>query len=458
MMKKQAYKISPYDLQDRINEAGEVQSVHALRGERCQALLKAWLAKDPKAVGKDFEDFVRGFMFHKGNYTSGATEYTQWLAEEIEWNFGFDPRKVELDDEAMSTTAAGRYRAVQAESAYTGKIIEHESKGPYDRPDEHPRHCPEHAGIQLRRVPTDRPDGLTPDGAKGGDGIYQCPIDGETYSYTGGHEVEFKGSSASQTVDGMSGSMEEASGTVSSEAPYKMAQPDFEPVEQDEGSWNERRKRLCPFLASEEETPWGLDIEEKPEKDKSKKKTKSQDKSLKKSKEKTESNGQTKKADLFGPVQKMTRDCPDHPGSALARVSDKVYQCSLDGRMYDFERGFKTDDGEEHHGGSVAQMTPDSPGYYQSPHPPHLFPGVPKDAALGDVLTKHAGVIKEALDARGLETRFCNDVYDALAGDMQAAQRVNDIISHIRQGDNRPLGVVAQQIYEQIEMETVENG
>jgi|GEM_PF-5403971 len=453
-MEKVAYKISPYDIQQRIQDAGKPQSVHALRAERCSALFSAWLQRGPRwPIGKDFEDFVREFMFHKGNYTSGAREYTEWLAEDIEWNLGFDPRRVELAEsgEVNSFPIAARFREriVEGISIYDGKTLEYDSESSYGCPDEHPRTCPEHPGIQLRRIPTDRPSGLTPEDAKGGDGVYQCPIDGETYSYTGGHEVEFTGSAASQIPDGLNSEREDAGGTTSNATPYATARESFEPVEPAESSWNERRKRVRPFLASEEETPWGLNVksEDKPEKNstQSEKKSPMTDKSR--------SNGQTKKADLFGPVQQMTRHCPDHPGVALARVSDKIYQCSLDGQIYDFERGFTTEDGEEHRGGSVAQMTPDSPGYYQSPHPPHLFPGPAKKAALGDLLTKHATTVRKALDARGTETRFCNDIHDALAGDTEAAERVSEIISHIREGDGRPLGGVAQQIYEMMNIE-----
>lgn len=49
-----------------------------------------------------------------------------------------------------------------------------------------------------------------------------------------------------------------------------------------------------------------------------------------------------------------TRSCIDHPGHQLIRVSDDVYQCSLDKKTYDFKNGYTTLKGNKVPGGDVA--------------------------------------------------------------------------------------------------------
>jgi hypothetical protein len=58
-----------------------------------------------------------------------------------------------------------------------------------------------------------------------------------------------------------------------------------------------------------------------------------------------------------------TRYCPEHAGVSLRRVAESVYQCSLDGNMYNWELGWKNAEGEKVPGGSVALQTPNSTGY-----------------------------------------------------------------------------------------------
>jgi hypothetical protein len=37
-----------------------------------------------------------------------------------------------------------------------------------------------------------------------------------------------------------------------------------------------------------------------------------------------------------------TRYCPDHPGTSVMRVTDEVYQCPLDKKIYNYREGFET--------------------------------------------------------------------------------------------------------------------
>jgi len=57
-----------------------------------------------------------------------------------------------------------------------------------------------------------------------------------------------------------------------------------------------------------------------------------------------------------------TRQCPDHPGQQTSRVSDGIRQCLLDGKVYDFNVGFNTEDGQFHSGGTVQAQNFLAPG------------------------------------------------------------------------------------------------
>ncbi len=52
-----------------------------------------------------------------------------------------------------------------------------------------------------------------------------------------------------------------------------------------------------------------------------------------------------------------TRYCVDHPGQMLVRVSDNVYQCSLDGKVYDYREGYTTAKGNKVPGGNVSEQS-----------------------------------------------------------------------------------------------------
>jgi len=54
---------------------------------------------------------------------------------------------------------------------------------------------------------------------------------------------------------------------------------------------------------------------------------------------------------------KSTRYCPDHPGVPSYPVKDGVVKCSLDGKVYDFNEGFTTANGNKVPGTSVQNQT-----------------------------------------------------------------------------------------------------
>jgi hypothetical protein len=58
-----------------------------------------------------------------------------------------------------------------------------------------------------------------------------------------------------------------------------------------------------------------------------------------------------------------TRYCPDHIGVQAFRVSDRTYQCPIDGRVYNYESGYKNYQGQRVPGGSIAAQTPTTSNY-----------------------------------------------------------------------------------------------
>jgi hypothetical protein len=53
-----------------------------------------------------------------------------------------------------------------------------------------------------------------------------------------------------------------------------------------------------------------------------------------------------------------TRYCPDHVGTPTVRIAEYIYQCPLDGKVYDYMSGYTNYKGEKVLGGSVAEQTP----------------------------------------------------------------------------------------------------
>ena len=58
-----------------------------------------------------------------------------------------------------------------------------------------------------------------------------------------------------------------------------------------------------------------------------------------------------------------TRYCPDHVGVQAARIAEHIYQCPLDGKVYDYETGYVNYQGQRVLGGSVAEQTPATSDY-----------------------------------------------------------------------------------------------
>lgn len=65
--------------------------------------------------------------------------------------------------------------------------------------------------------------------------------------------------------------------------------------------------------------------------------------------------------------QLNTRYCPDHNGVQTVRVGERVYQCPLDKKTYNYETGYTNYKGENIPGGSVAHQTPEDSDYFAIP-------------------------------------------------------------------------------------------
>jgi hypothetical protein len=55
-----------------------------------------------------------------------------------------------------------------------------------------------------------------------------------------------------------------------------------------------------------------------------------------------------------------TRYCPDHNGVQAIRISERIYQCPIDGKIYNYETGYTNYKGQQVPGGSIAAQTPTS--------------------------------------------------------------------------------------------------
>lgn len=53
----------------------------------------------------------------------------------------------------------------------------------------------------------------------------------------------------------------------------------------------------------------------------------------------------------------QTRYCPNHIGVSMSRVGEGIYQCSLDGHIYDFNAGFTLENGDKIPPSSISNQT-----------------------------------------------------------------------------------------------------
>jgi hypothetical protein len=270
--------------------------------------------------------------------------------------------------------------------------IGRKSVGIYAEPFEWTRYCPEHPGVMMRRVK---------------DGVYQCPMKGEVFSYTDGHDVEAKIGVQNQTNPNWN---------------KTFPQKGFLDTPNQQSFENKK----CPEYKENKDTKY-QETEKLYSDDKKEKKA-----SFQPFTKKAESLGIMDK--MFAPTIRHSRYCPDHPGVSLYRIADSVFQCPLDREIYDYEKGFKTHDGKEHNGGNVAEMTPDFPEFYQSPHP-FLMKGSVKH------FTKKAYT--------NLEYRLARDIDLALRGEEDSKKVLGLIVDGVFQG--KALMIAAKEAYDFIE-------
>ena len=158
-----------------------------------QAALKWNPAVQPKVpegipVGSEFIRFVKNFMkqngfrtleFGEGAVKAGAEAVAHWIDFNGTRIVGIDfPNPLTEIDKAKGEGYMVASNAKQTKTAQQHTVygpIERERVGIYAEPDEWTRYCPEHPGVMMRRVK---------------DGLYQCPMKGEVFSYTDGHDVE----------------------------------------------------------------------------------------------------------------------------------------------------------------------------------------------------------------------------------------------------------------------------
>jgi hypothetical protein len=311
-------------------------------------------------VGPEFERFVKDFMKHNGYRTlefgdgavkAGAEAVAAWIdyngQREVGRDYPNPLTEVDKDKGAGGYVAASLQK--RADHIY-GPINEDRYRSMYGMPEEWARTCPEHAGVQMRRV---------------SDGIYQCPMSGDTYSYTDGHEVEYHVGVHNQTNPNWNDTWPQ---------PTFLSSPNQQSTRASGGTWekveaipdltnsvdadSEHLRVLPIYDGAEDDTAFIQNTEDLYKNSNTKRFTK-----------RAESIEVGIADNLFGKTTLHSRYCPDHKGVSLYRLADNVFQCPLDRAVYDYSKGFKTQDGTEHNGGSVADMTPDWPEFYQSPHP-----------------------------------------------------------------------------------------
>ena len=379
------------------------------------------------AVGPEFIRWVKNWMknnkFRILEVGEGVVKATaEAVASWIDFNgnriVGIDyPNPLTEINKAKGegwSVASNKKQIKTADSVYGP--IDRDGVGIYGEPFEWSRYCPEHAGVMMRRVK---------------DGVYQCPIKGDTYSYTDGHDVEIKLGVHNQTnpnwndtwpqksfLDTHNQNSTRASGGIY-DADAKPEHPKY--TKSKDTSYAEK----TPDLYANEGAMKGEKKEEKKEK-------KAGVKFIQKTAE--EQLGIADK--LFGKTTMHSRYCPDHPGVSLYRIADSVFQCPLDRSVYDYEKGFTTQDGKEYSGGTIAEMTPNWPEFYQQVHP---------------FLMRGSKIKKFMKQGQGLslEYRLARDMERAMAGDQNAQKVVGLVIDGVFKG--KALMVAAKEAYDFVE-------
>lgn len=120
---------------------------------------------------------------------------------------------------------------------------------------------------------------------------------------------------------------------------------------------------LLRTISAEKNIKQKLLAQSKETADKNKEKFKSVTDELKASNKISESEEAIKKSPVYDVYNVLeaplsTRYCPDHAGVSVSRVGEQQWQCSLDGKVYDFNAGFTLATGKKVPGSSVANQTP----------------------------------------------------------------------------------------------------
>ncbi len=280
----------------------------------------------------------------------------------------------------------------------------------YDSPQEWTRYSPENAGVQMKRI---------------GDGVYQDPVSGTVFEYDIGvsnqtnrnwneswPQQAFLTNPNQQSTRGSGGTYDEDS---------EVKHPKY-----GEGEDTEHKQHAVELYANE-----GDEAMSRPsEAERTTGGGKDSNTNYKKEAGLRLAATEYGVADnLFGPVQVKTRYSPDHPGVQMMRISDDVYQDPITRKVYDSEKGFETEDGTEHKGGSIAEQTPDWPEYYQSPHP---------FVELHKANKSYRGFTKQAQMPMGGghdAYRFANSIQLALRGDETHKRVLGLVADSVFKGD-----------------------
>lgn len=400
-------------------------------------------------VGDDFIQFVKDYMKRNGFRVLefgedvakvGAEAVARWIDYNGNRVVGIDyPNPIDEVEKAKGEGFVvydifdgGESVPLAASSNRPTQKTAHHIYGPvkypdrhrnmYDSPQEWTRYSPENAGIQMKRI---------------GDGMYQDPVSGTVYEYDVGvvnqtNRLWNESWPQQAFLTGPNQQSTRASGGTYDED-SEVKHPEYK-----EGENTEHKQNMVDLYANE-----GDEAMSRPsERERSTGGGKDSNTNYRKEAGLRFADTEYGVADnLFGPVQTKSRYSPDHPGVQMMRISDNIYQDPITRKIYDFEKGFETEDGTEHKGGSVAEMTPDWPEYYQSPHP---FVELHKAKA-------YKGFTKKAQFGGGNDAyRFANSIQLALRGD-ESHQRVLGLVADaVFRGD--PLIQAIEKAYDYLEM------